>query len=202
MVDEFGRVTCEDLIARTEVFAAHIMSEPREKALIVIHPPTIRPELAATRFLLISSTLQLRGLEQDRYAFYRGKPVSTDDIRTQFWKLPHGADPPFTETALWNPEVPDISRPFMFGYEDENGICPTFVPKAFAKLILEDSGSRGHIIVRVGDDPMIDRFYFADGWIKELVEKQGIPRKRLRLFFTKRKGLTGAEFWFVPAQKK
>ena len=111
-------------------------------------------------------------------------------------------DLPVTEAALWNPEVPDTSRPFMFGYEDENGICPTFVPKAFAKLILNNPGSRGHIVVRVGDDPMINRNYFADWWIKELVEKQGIPRKRLRLFFAKGKGLTGAEFWFVPARNK
>ena len=91
LVDEFGRVTCEDLIARTDVFAAEIMSELPEKGLIVIYPPAMRPELAAKRFSLVSSTLQLRGLEQDGYAFYKGKPVSNGDIRTQFWKLPHGA---------------------------------------------------------------------------------------------------------------
>jgi hypothetical protein len=90
----------------------------------------------------------------------------------------------------------------MFGYEDEIGICPTFVPKAFAKLIHENPGSRGHIVVRVGDDPTVDRFYFAERWIEELVEKQGVPRKRLRLFFGKGKGSTAAEFWFVPTRKK
>ncbi|MGE0656456.1 MAG: hypothetical protein AB7F88_13530 [Pyrinomonadaceae bacterium] len=90
----------------------------------------------------------------------------------------------------------------MFGYEDEIGICPTFVPKNFARLILENPGSRGHIVVRIGEDPLVNRFYFAKEWINELVEKQGVPRKRLRLFFAKGEGLTGVEFWYVPKKKR
>jgi hypothetical protein len=83
---------------------------------------------------------------------------------------------------------------------DEVNECPTYVPKAFAKLILENPGSRGHIVVRNGKYPMIDRFGFANGFIKELVEEEGVPRKRLRLFFARGES-TDAEFWFVPARK-
>lgn len=202
LVDEFGLITCGDLLARTDSLAAELKREPDAMAFIVIHPPTVRPELATRWLRRISSTLQLRGLEQDRFSMYKGGPSVDGEIRTQFWKMPNGAEPPFADGVLWTAETMDTSRAFIFGYEDEYGICPTFVPKALAKLILENPGSRGHIVVRVGDDPTVNRFYFAEAWIKELVEKQDVPRKRFRLFFAKGKGLTEAEFWFVPAKKE
>jgi hypothetical protein len=203
LIDEFGWITCGDLVSRTDSLAAELKEEPDSKAFIIIRPPTVRPERGPQSFRRwISSTLQLRGVESDRFSFYRDHG-SANEIRTQFWKLVPGANPPSTDSVLWNEEVtePDTTRAFIFGYEDELGICPTFVPKSFAKLILDNPGSRGHVVISVGDDPSLGKFYFAEQWIKELVGKQGVPRNRLRLFFKKGKGLMVAEFWFVPARK-
>ncbi|MGD9563219.1 MAG: hypothetical protein AB7W44_13150 [Pyrinomonadaceae bacterium] len=203
LVDEFGLSPCEDVLSRTDSLAADLGKQPDARALIVTYPPSVRPKLATDRrHRLISSTLQLRGIERRRFSFYVGKPFINGQIRTQVWKLPQGSELPFTDAVLWKEDSPDTSRAFMFGYEDEIGICPTFVPKNFARLILENPGSRGHIVVRIGEDPLVNRFYFAKEWINELVEKQGVPRKRLRLFFAKGEGLTGVEFWYVPKKKR
>ena len=203
LVDEFGLIVCGNLNARTDGFAQEIKLEPTAKALILIYPPTFRPEEQAERQRRrISTSLQLSGLDVDRFQFRKAGRSPDGQIKTEFWKLPMGAEQPETDAVLWNEEPPEASRAFIFGSEDEYGICPTFVPRAFAKLILDNPGSRGHVVVTQGDAPMLNKFYFADEWIKELVEKQGVPRKRLRLFFAKGKGPTAAEFWFVPAKKR
>ena len=201
LVDEFGVLPCEHIYAKTDALAAEIMNEPGTDAVILIYKPTKLPGLAAGRRKLISSFLQLRGLEPDRYSFYKSETSPDGEIRTLFWKLPLGAEAQVAGFEKWPDERPDNSRPFVFGNVDESNICPTYVSKAFAKLILENPGSRGHIVVTMAKDSRIDRFGFADGFIKELVEQHNVPRKRLRLFFATGEE-TGAEFWFVPAGKK
>jgi hypothetical protein len=202
LIDEFGVLPCEHFYARTDGFAEEIKREPTSKALILIYPPTVHPEQARIRRKLISSFLQLRGLNSDRYAFYKGGRSPDDEIRTQFWKMAQESEPPFKDAVLWNEVALDASRPFIFGYADEDGICPTFVPRAFAKLILDNAGSLGHIVVRVGANAVENRFSFAERHVKELVEEYGVPRKRLRLFFARGGDSLGAEFWFVPAKNK
>jgi hypothetical protein len=202
LVDEFGELPCEDLLGRTDALAAQLDREPGTRAAILIRPTKVNIK-GVHRRLMIASTLRLRGVPDDRFAIYQGTPTAHGQIETQYWKLQTDATATFEGATLWAEEKPDVSSPFIFGYEDEIGICPTFVPKNFAKLILSNPGSRGHIVVRSGaDSGYVNRFFFANQWTKELVEKQGIPRTRLRLFFAKGTALTEAEFWFVPDRKK
>jgi len=203
LLDEFGAMPCEHLLGRTDALAAELDKEPGSVAAILILPGNSGPHATASRRRLIIGTLQLLGVPPNRFATYIGKQAGEGQIQTQYWKLPVGTTPSFSDATLWTEAEQDTSRPFIFGYEDEIGICPTFVPKNFARLLLENPGSRGHIVVRSGiDSGYVNRFFFANEWIKELVEKQGIPRKRLKLFFAKGMGLTEAEFWFVPIRKK
>src|SRR5688500_17749099 len=91
LVDEFGLIVCGHLTARTDSLAEELRREPDTRAFIVVHPPAIRSELTTRRQLrLISSTLQLRGLRQDRFSLYKGQPSVDGQIPTQFWKLPRG----------------------------------------------------------------------------------------------------------------
>ena len=96
---------------------------------------------------------------------------------------------------------PDECCGFLFGEEDDVGICPTFVPKAFAKLIMSNPGSHGRIIVREGRSGS-DKYSFAKAVIAELVDNQGLSRQRLRLSFAKSRGsVTRGEYWFVPGRR-
>jgi hypothetical protein len=202
LISEFGLLPCEHVHAQTDSFPEEIKEDPVSRAVILIYPPTVRPEQAQRHRRQISSFLQNRGLSADRFSFYKGGKSPDGEIRTEFWKLGPGAELPFTDAPPWPEEAPDTSRAFIFGYVYEINICQTFVPRAFARLILENPGSRGHVVIEVGKDAMINKFWFAEQWIKDLVESHGVPRKRLRLYFTKGKDATAAEFWFVPARKK
>lgn len=201
LISEFGFLPCGHLHAQTDVFADEIQQDANSRAAILIYPPAEHPEQAQKRRKQISSFLQNRGLTSNRYSFYKAEKSPDGAIRAEFWKLGPGAEIPFAG-APWDEKIPDTSRSFIFGYADEINICPTYVPKAFAKLILENPGSRGHIVVEVGNDAIVDKFWFAETWIKDLVESHGVPRKSLRLFFAKGKHMTTAEFWFVPPRKK
>ncbi len=198
LVDGFGVLNCGDILARTDHYGDEIKRNPEATGVILINPHKGRPGPAQSRRVLISSTLQLRGIDPDRYVFYLG---NAEDISTEYWILPTGADLPSLEAEQWNVPPFDTSRPNVFGYSDEIEICPTFVPHVFAKLILDNPGSRGHIVIETGPNSMLGKWTFAEQWVDTLVEKHGIPRDRLKLFFTKGKDRTFAEFWFVPAKK-
>ena len=202
LINEFGPMPCGHIHAWTDASAEEIKKDPTSRLAILLYPPTTRPEQARIYRLQISRFLQLRGLDTDRYSFYKSELPETQ-IRTQFWKLQPGSEQPFADAVRWNEDPPDTSRPFVFGYEDEINICPTFVPRVYARLLRETPGSRGHVVINSGKDAMTDNFSFAEQVMKELVESEGVPRRRLRLFFTKAdRNSTFAEFWFVPARKK
>jgi len=201
LFDEFPSLPCDDLLGRTDAFLAELMREPNTRAVILIYKPTVNAQYAAGLKKVISSDLQFHGFEMDRVSFYKSETSPDGDLRTKFFKLPPGAEAPVSGFEKWPDETHDTSRAFMFGYVDEANECPTYVPRAFAKIILDNPGSRGHIVVKTSKDHLVEPFSFADGFIKELVERQGLPRKRLRLFFA-RDNETLAEFWFVPAKMK
>jgi hypothetical protein len=157
LLDEFGAMPCEHLLGRTDALAAELDKEPGSAAAILIRPGNASHNAAVSRRRLIVSTLLLLGVPSDRFSIYIGKQSGEGQIQTQYWKLPVGTTPSFPDASLWTEVELDTSRPFIFGYEDEIGICPTFVPKYFARLIVENPGSRGHIVVRSGVDSGYER---------------------------------------------
>lgn len=204
LVDEFGiTIRCGDLLARTDAFAVDIQQQPSSKAFILFEHSDAQARLRDRIGQLISSTLQLRGIETDQFVLMSAKSTKG---RVSYWIAPTGAEIPVDGAAkIPEPEI-DLSKPFAFGYADELDICPTFVPKTFARLILDNPGSRGHIVIVSAPRSGVNKYYFAEMWIKEIVEKHGVPRNRLRLFFSnsnsKSSQLTSAQFWFVPAKRK
>jgi len=200
LVDEFGPMPCDEMLGRTDALVAEMMREPYSDAAILINKPAQHPGLATGRRKLIWSTLQLRGLESHRFSFYRSDTSPDGDIRTQFWKVPPGAEAPVTGFERWADEIPDTSRPFLFGSVDEINECPTYVPNAFAKLILDNPGSIGRIVVTTSRNSIVNRFSFGQQQVEELVNEHGVPRKRLRLIFRYDRDTTEAEFWFIPVR--
>ncbi|MEQ1923587.1 MAG: hypothetical protein ABL952_13860 [Pyrinomonadaceae bacterium] len=192
-VDEFGKVTCEELSARTDSFHNRILGSPGFQGLVVIHPEIGKSNMAEVRRRLIFTRFQFAKTE-DRVSFVLGDEKTS--IQTSYWIIPTGATEPPIIGKKWIEPAYDLTSPFMFGYEDELGICPTFVPRLYAKLLTANPGSIGHMVVY--GPSQRDRKTFVDNWLETFQKDFLIPRKRFRIFFLKRKGLAGAEFWFVP----
>jgi hypothetical protein len=200
LVDEFGRMPCDELYARASYFVQKVVNEPTSRGLVVIYPKKGTFQSADYRRKTILGQFE-NGELADRVEFVQG--AERDEIKIELWKIPAGANEPEYLGTKWVDPAPDLSKPFIFGYEDEIGECPTFIPRKFAKVINDNSGSRAHIVVRGGDRYAMNPRDFASQWIDTFTKQFKIPRKRIKVFYAKRDGtLTYAEFWFIPAKKR
>lgn len=200
LITEFPWQPCEFVLSSSDAFAAELARDPTSRGAIVIYRPKHQPKRAELQRKMISGYLQRAGLDRDRFNFYSGGPSPDGEPRVEYWKQPAGAIPPVQSSVIWNEPGVDTSRKFLFGSVDVDDICPIFVPRAYARLILANPSSIGQIVIYDGEERFTNRFAFAEQWINPLVERYDLPRNRIRLIF--RKGVkTFAEFWYVPARK-
>lgn len=198
-VDEFGFVTCEDLLARTDSFELVLNNQPTATGLVIISRGKENTRRADSYRTLILNTLRRRDFDTDRLAIYRGE--DTAQTAASFWVVPSGASLPPDARIVWQKdEAFDLSKPVLIGSEDDAGVCPTFVPQDFANLIKKNPGIIGKIVVH--QEPNWDAAILGLPWIDTFVKKYGIPRGRLQLIYGKRSKTIGyVEFWLVPSKK-
>ena len=201
LVDEFGRMPCDELGARASNLALSISQTPDSRALVISYPGTNRQSLATRQFHQILADFAFTGLDDDRLDFVLGEMRS--DPKVEFWKVPRGAKEPDYRGERWRLPKPDLNKPFIYDSEDENGECSTFVVRKFAELLTDNPGSRAHIVVKKGGRLSMRSHGFADQWVDELHNKFGISKKRIRVFYGKptTSSLTYADFWFVPSKR-
>jgi hypothetical protein len=201
LVDEFSRVPCDELGSRASGLVQEIWKSSGSRALVIFYPKATWRSLVIQQFRQILAQFEFAELEDNVY-FVIGE--TRNDAKIEFWKIPMGATEPAYAGEKWILPKSDLSRPFMYDTEDENGECPTFVLRKFAELILNNPRSRANIVVRKGGSFSSSGHGFANEWVNDLTSKFGIPRKRIRIFYAKdsQSSLTYAEFWFVPAKLK
>ena len=201
-LDEFGRLTCEDLQARTYGLGDALEKNPQSTALVLLYPR--HGELARTERdrTSIYRILRRGGFDTSRVKFFRGP--EGDEPRGIIWVAPPGFDMTKVTTLgdPWPYEPPnrDLSKPFLFDRESELGVCEMFVPADYADLIKNNPGVIGKIIVHA--DGKFSRGAIGRQWISTFVDKYQIPRSRLRLIFGKpTKFEEYAEFWIAPLKQ-
>ncbi len=191
LIDEFGPIGCEELLARTDNLLVQINESPSSRAVVVFDGN--RRALARFRHNIVAR-FQFAEAES-RIIFMTGNE-SAATVKISFWIVPDEAAMP--EGIPWNEPDPDVSKPFVFGYDNENGICPTFVPRMFVDLIRKNPGSKAKMVVK-GPTYAI-RNIWAEDWRKELIDL-GLEPKRIRTSNVYHKNFISVEYWFVPATK-
>jgi hypothetical protein len=200
-IDQFGRPNCEDLAVRSQNFANQISMDPSSKGLVIVNASIARRAIVQGQFRAIIATFAYFNAE-DRVEFVLN-PESNDEV-WELWKIPVGAAEPAYEGEKWILPVPDLKKAFIYGYEDEDGICPpTFVIRKFAELLTNNPSSRANIVVKNGTMYRYSARGFADRWVGELTRKFSVSKNRIRVFYVRGDSpLTYVEFWFVPARKQ
>ena len=202
IVDTFGKLSCEDLEARSNVLAQRTKDIAESRALVIAYPNIGDLKLVTWRFKVILRYFQYFEME-NKIDF---RIANADNLgQTEFWIIPSGAVAPVVRGESWVEPAPDVSKPFIYDIEDEIGICSTFVPRKFAELLLANPGSRANIVIKAGSYDGAQPQGFADETIKTLVEKFTVERKRIRTFYVRRTAknwMTYAEYWFVPAKRR
>lgn len=200
LIDEFGNAPCDELLARADNFMQAVNRDPNSRGVAVIYPKKGEFRSADHRRRWILARFEYNGIE-DRVAFIKGP--EQNEFKAEFWDIPAGAEEPNFQGERWVDPTLDLSKPFMFGYEDEIGECPMFVPRKFAGLINGNPGSRAHIVLRGGRMGDVGPTDFARQWVDTLTKQFNIPRNRIKVFYAKGdNNFTFAEFWFVPAKRR
>jgi len=197
-IDEFGRISCEELLARTDNFYVQIRQNPTAKGLVIIRPTTKSPLMANWFRKVIANTLLRDDSGIESVKFMLGPPG--DSIGGSFWLIPAGATMPASDASEWPERKHDLTKPFVYDINADEDICPTFVPKYYADILKSNPKVRGHIVV----SPTLMKYQREIGsvWVKRFTEKYGVPRKQLRVFYTKPVKSFKVEFWIVPARKR
>jgi hypothetical protein len=197
MIDNFGLLPCDDLNGRSWNLVTQITKTPGSRALVIADPKRDEIDRVKAKFKFILASFQFGEID-DRVDFRIANRYN--DGSFELWKIPPGAKEPDRTGESWKFPVPDTSKPFIFGYEDEVNECATFVPRKYAELLLANPGSRSHIVIKSGQSG-VQAKGFADSTIKELVEKHNVNRSRIKLFYRRtNEFLSYAEYWFVPAR--
>jgi hypothetical protein len=198
LFDEFGKLNCEDLLARVDSFENHLEKDPTATGVVLLESPRKGRDHSPYYRLMIQKSMQRRGFPSERLRFYR-RPGA--ELSGALWVVLPGSKIAFPNYEEW-PDAPlDLSRAFVWDTDEDVDSCPTFAPGAFAELLKTHTELRGHIVVNADTR----RHSIATGayWIKELTGRWGIPRDRLKLFVGKRnKVWFSTEFWIVPTKSK
>jgi hypothetical protein len=197
IVDMFGVAGCEDLSARSSAFVQNVSETSGAKGLVVSYPEPRGRGIVISQFRLVLANFQYYNLD-NQIEFVVGPERSGRE--TQFWLIPPGAAKPKFQGEKWALSF-DLTKPFIFDWEDEIGICNTFVVRKFAELLTANPGSKAHIVVKCSNRRR--KCGFDDRYVKKLTETYNIKRKRIRVIFAKSDHqLTDIEYWFVPAKNK
>jgi len=200
-IDEFGTIGCEYLYAKSDNLQTVLKQNPSATGVVILHPQASSLAKALRYKNFIEKIFQKNEYAYDRLKIVRGPAAAL--VGGEFWLVPPNADDPSRGMDLWTDETLDLSKPFLYDSEDENGICPTFVPKLYAALIKANPDVLGRIVV-IPNSNFGKRRKFEAGkeWTDTLTNKYGIRRNRLRLVFAKDSNFEIVQFWIVPIKRR
>jgi hypothetical protein len=193
LVDEFGPLSCEEILSKTDILADELNREPSADAFIVINPLKNDTVGAKKRLRLITSALRINRIDSSRFSFWIGEELISID--TQFWLVPNGAKPPDELGQKWTEPDLETSKSFIYGYADEVDACPVFRPSEYAALLKQDRTAKGHIVVYGPKERQ--RIQFARRWLETFEKDFGLGRDRFRVMYIENEGTLTAEFWFA-----
>ena len=201
LIDEFGDITCEELIARQDNLMSSLNNDPTAVGYAVIYGNKNDYKKVWRAKFYIGGHIEFRNFNEERLIIIRGKEA--EDLRIQFWKVPAGAEKPAFEELNWNFTLSANRKPFIFlstGWE--GGPCDIGLQlKTYANYLVANPSIRGNVVVFAKS-----KSEFQDEKEKisgKLTNNYKIPSNQLRFFHQKIKDeYSYTELWLVPQKKK
>jgi hypothetical protein len=205
LIDEFGRISCEELKARTDGFyQKDLGSNPDSIGYILINGNKNKSLEKYMLEIYFKSAILSHKYDINRVVFIRGK--DNNSTNGKFWVVTSGADKPVFDEEDWDYALPGISKAIKFHeriWETFDDICPSnrnFSEELYAKLLLGNPDFRGNIVISRNSSTSFQKN--RKEIINELVNKYKIPINRLRFFNDKNGYPDNVEYWLVPIKKK
>jgi hypothetical protein len=202
LVDEFGKIYCEDLQSRLDGFYQNgLGSNSSSTGYIVIFGNknnSLEKYMLEVRF---KSAVFSQKYDFNRVVFVRGK--NDDSTHGQFWIVPPCAAKPDFDEENWNYSLPELNKAVKFHeriWEDFDDICPSnrqFSEELYAKLLLGNPKFRVNIVISGNSSKNLKKEL-----IKVFVNKYKIPANRLKFFYDENGYPDNVEYWIVPPKIK
>lgn len=203
LIDEFGPIDCEYLLARLDAFFVSIQDSSASQGYAVIDVGDADLSSGLRFEQWISGNVKVRKFPQDRIKIVRTK--TDGDFKIQFWLAPNSVVKPEISEKKWNFSFEKGLKPFIFATNDDDfGVCPGaeyLGLNHFAEYMKANPKARGNIVIKT---PSYRTFVKEkQDLLRLIVEKYEISSRRLRFFRVSKKNLRIPEFsevevWILP----
>lgn len=202
LVDEFGRISCEDLLARADNLGSQLKNRPGVSALVVIYGAGDNESRANYFANFVHRALISRWDPESKVTVVRVGSQNT--LKGRFWMVPQGANVELPTHRVVGQIPFRINSRVRFSVVTGDP-CTNHIGKGFANTLKSDESLLG--IVVDFNVPPSRRMTSAAEWVEYFKTEHNIPRERLRIFFKRDPKLSEhfsgyTEFWLAPANKK
>ncbi|HUF04105.1 MAG TPA: hypothetical protein VMM38_08005 [Aridibacter sp.] len=202
MFDEYGPIPCDDWLARMDITAHFLQSNPAQSVFVSIAGSG---ESSDWRWVLFQEGYMkgyLRdawGIDISRVSFERSKPVN--GMRIRVWTVPPVVPPPKGEPHTYDLQIPEDVKPFVWFYSGSKYPYPICAEwdgfESYTELLTANPTAKAHVVIATTSPEAFEKKKVDVA--KKLV---GIDSLRIRYFFEKYDDYPGFEFWIVPAKQK
>ena len=195
LVDHWIKIRCEDNLGRLDNYIVELQNDPAASGHVVIYYGERSLKERFENENVITAHFAFRKFDATRVKILtvnRGND-NNENAELKFWRIPAGADLPDAR-AESKMELAPISKAVRFGFPGV--LCPYFSPQLYKANLEKYPDLRGHIVFAgMPKTARKNREY----WLKRLSEA-GVPKDRLRIFYSTTDPIEEAQFWLVPVK--
>ncbi len=203
LIDEFGKITCEDVLQRTDAFIVELQNNPAAKGFFVIDLGNEKTSFGIRYERWLIGHLNLRKFDLSRIKTIRTSSAKEFIIR--FWLVSERSQEPEYVEKDWDFTFYKNQKPFIFSANYYDGsLCPgveILSLNYFAEYMKANPKSRSNIVIKTISDK---KFFDEKKELLELiVDKYKISSKRIRFFRVRKNhywsdGTPEVEVWILP----
>lgn len=189
LVDEFGIINYDDLLARVDNFFMQLHNLPGAKGIFRITGNDSEIAKMLYREQTLRGAIEQRGHNTKLITFLRG--TSDEQFTAQFWLIPEKVTRPDLKVVKISAKLPRNFSPFNIR-NDMSQICdPEPLEPLTTELLRENP--EGHIVVVINYESSRERSRQLNEAIKML---HIYPRSHVR-FLLRKSGTGWNDYWFV-----
>lgn len=186
LVDEFGSITCEDFLARTDNFTYRLNHDRTSDGFVIFR----------------GNSEYLKKLLTMTFNVWLGKNIHARVVESlggekggEFWLVPRGATPPTVTDGRFAAVYPNTyNATFLFSHEGE-GPCTFNTLPAFVQLLRLKPELRGKIVLHGPANELQQSIAFH---VNQLTSSD---RRHIKVFY-RTENVPYTEFWIIPIKKK
>ncbi|HMT08514.1 MAG TPA: hypothetical protein PKA82_10955 [Pyrinomonadaceae bacterium] len=135
LVDEFGPIQCDELLARIDNLAIRVRNDPATKGVAVISGSNTHLIEKLQLEIRLTSGIRRHGADiRSIVTVVRGKEEGKTLV--QFWVVPSGAEEPARSASKWNLSIPTQNKLIDF-HADNDAICYYLTVHEYLRELLD-----------------------------------------------------------------